>query len=174
MNKLNRLQSNPLTVAEERQYMKKLMIAMTAVAITGSGLLQARAGDREWATAGKVLTGIFAASVVARAVEAPRVYTYEQPVIVQQPVVYAAPAQVVVQQAPVVPAAPTVACAPTVVQQPQPVYVAQPTYVTAPVVVQQPVYVSAPVYCAPAPVVSVRFGYPCHSHHIVRGYFGRW
>ena len=147
--------------------MKKLMIALTAVAITGSGLLQARAGDREWSTAGKVLTGIFVASAVARAIEGPRVYTYEQPVVVQQPVVYAAPTQVVVQQAP------TVACAPTMVQLPQPVYVAQPTYVTTPVVVQQSVYFPAPVYYAPAPYVSVRFGHP-YPHHMVRGHFGRW
>jgi len=58
------------------------------------------AGDREWATVGKVLTGVAAVSVVHRIVEPPsQVVVYSQPVIVQtQPVITQ---QVIVQQAPV-------------------------------------------------------------------------
>ena len=55
------------------------------------------AGDREWATVGKVLTGVAAIQVIDRIVNPPT-----QVVYVQQPVVYAQPAQVVVQPQPVV------------------------------------------------------------------------
>ena len=72
-----------------------------------------KAGDREWAVAGKVLTGVAAITVIDRIVNPPRpVVVYQQPVVVyQQPVVVqpaptvvyvGAPQVVYVQPAPVV------------------------------------------------------------------------
>ncbi|MEW6302631.1 MAG: hypothetical protein AB1705_04115 [Verrucomicrobiota bacterium] len=124
-------------------------MAATAAALVAAAAPQAQAGDREWATAGKVLTGVIAGTIIAKSFEAPPVYTYEA--------TYVAPAPVVVQSAPVV-------------VQRAPVYVAPP-----PVVVAQPVYVApAPTYYVrPAPVVSFSFGFghghrhyvPAHHHH---------
>ena len=139
--------------------MKTLILGLTTLAIAGASIQTAAAGDREWATAGKVLTGIAAASLLSRAFEAPPAYTYQQRAYAPSPVY-------VVQSAPVVAVASQpvyVQPAPTVVYQ-QPVYV-QP----APVVVyQEPVYVQpAPVYRVRsyAPVVSVGFGFGFgHSH----------
>src|SRR5262245_27887957 len=105
--------------------MKKTIAALTLMAMTAFGVQNASAGDREWATAGKVLTGLFAFNVLNRALEPGPAYA--------TPAYYASP-PVYVQQAPVVQAAPVVQPAPTVVYQ-QPVYV-------------QP----APVYLQPAPV----------------------
>lgn len=62
------------------------------------------AGDREWATVGKVLTGVAAIQVIDRIVNPPTQVVYVQqpavvqtvPVVVQpQPVVYVQPAHVV-------------------------------------------------------------------------------
>ena len=69
-------------------------------------LTNVKAGDREWATVGKVLTGVAALHVVERIVCPPQ----PQVVYVHQPVV--------VQSAPVVQYVP----APQVVYVPQPVY----------------------------------------------------
>ena len=86
-------------------------------------LTNVKAGDREWATVGKVLTGVAALHVVERIICPPQ----PQVVYVHQPVV--------VQSAPVVQYVP----APQVVyvQSPQVVYVSQPVYYhqPAPVVV---------------------------------------
>lgn len=64
------------------------------------------AGDREWAVAGKVLTGVAAITVIDRIVNPPQpVVVYQQPVVVQPTptVVYVGAPQVVyVQPAPVV------------------------------------------------------------------------
>lgn len=55
--------------------MKKTIITATAIiALAAASLQSARAGDREWATAGKVLTGVMAATVLAHAVAAPPSY----------------------------------------------------------------------------------------------------
>jgi len=129
--------------------MKKLTLLLTTLALTAASAPDARAGDKEWATAGKILTGVFAGSVLTRALDpAPRhvyhtttVYqtapaVVSTPVCVQPQIVYAPPAPVVVQTAPVV-------------VQPAPVYV-QPRV----------------VYVQPAPVLTY--------HHVHRhGYFGR-
>lgn len=80
-------------------------------------LTNVKAGDREWATVGKVLTGVAALHVVERIVCPPQ----PQVVYVAQPVI--------VQSAPVVQYIPTPP--PQVVYYPQPVYYYQP----APVVV---------------------------------------
>ena len=79
-------------------------------------LTNVKAGDREWATVGKVLTGVAALHVVER-IECP---PQPQVVYVSQPVI--------VQSAPVVQYVPP---QPQVVYYPQPVYYYQP----APVIV---------------------------------------
>jgi hypothetical protein len=91
---------------------------LTAVVMGPLGI-EARAGDREWAVAGKVLTGVVAAGVISRALEpAP-----------------CAPTTVVM-------AAPVMVAPPPVVVMPAPVYYRVPP----PVVVSAPVVVPAPVH----------------------------
>ena len=148
--------------------MKKVVIALAIGGLLVAGVQNSHAGDREWATAGKVLTGVVAGAIIAKSFEPQPVYTYSSATIV-------APAQVVYQPAPQVVYQP----APVVVQQPAPVVV-QP----APVVVQQapqvvyaqpapqvvyvqpaPVYVRpAPVCYAPRPVVSFHVGFGHRGH----------
>jgi len=125
--------------------MKKTMIVLTALTLAGASLQTARAGDREWAVAGKVLTGLVAASVLTHAVAA-------------EPVSYSAGYYV----AP----APPCAYGYTYYQPappPQVVYV-QPA--PPPVVVYR-----APVCVVPAPVVGLRFGWGegYRHHHYRRG-----
>jgi hypothetical protein len=93
--------------------MKKL-ITITALSATLAS--QTLAGDREWATVGKVLTGVVVIEAVGRIVNPPTQVVYVQP----QPVVYAQP--VVVQPQPVVYYQP----APVVYYQPAPVVYYQP------------------------------------------------
>ena len=109
---------------------------MTVFAVAAAGIQTAKAGDREWAVAGKVLTGLVAASVITPVVQA-------QPVCTT--VYYSEPAPCC-SYCP--PPAPRVVYAP-------PVY-----YAPAPVVVYRaPVcYAAAPVCYEPAAVVSFRFG----------------
>jgi hypothetical protein len=90
--------------------MKKLI---TIAALGATLTTQTFAGDREWATVGKVLTGVAVIHVIDRIVNPPTQVVYVQP----QPVVYAQP--VVVQPVPVVYYQP----APVVYVQPQPVVV---------------------------------------------------
>jgi len=90
--------------------MKKL-ITITALSATLAS--QTFAGDREWATVGKVLTGVAVIHVIDRIVNPPTQVVYVQP----QPVVYAQP--VVVHPQPVVYYQP----APVVYVQPQPAVV---------------------------------------------------
>ena len=90
--------------------MKKLI---TIAALGATLTTQTFAGDREWATVGKVLTGVAVIHVIDRIVNPPTQVVYVQP----QPVVYAQP--VVVQPAPVVYYQP----APVVYVHPQPVVV---------------------------------------------------
>lgn len=162
--------------------MKKIILTLTAIAVTVSGTQQAAAGDKEWATAGKVLTGVVAATVLAKTVHHhnPRVqtpvytqttttysspaYRHTTPVIVQQPVVYRT-APVVVQQ--------------RVVYQPAPVVVHRPVvYYPAPVVVHHaPVVCSTPVVVRHTPAYvprssgfSFSIGFGGGGHH--RGHHG--
>ena len=67
----------------------KIITATTLALVAASNLQTSMAGDREWATAGKVLTGIAAASIISRALE-PR------PTVVYAP----APTTVVYQTVP--------------------------------------------------------------------------
>lgn len=69
--------------------MKTAVLACTTLTLATASLLPARAGDREWATAGKVLTGVVAAGVV---VDALRPHYYQPGVVYRTPpatVVYA-------------------------------------------------------------------------------------
>lgn len=117
--------------------MKTAVLAAAVVSIAATSVLPAHAGDREWSTAGKVLTGVFAAGVIAEA------FRPHCP----PPVVYApAPAPVVYAPAPVVYApAPVVYAPATVVYQaapaPQVVYVAAPPFYHAPAPCYRPRHV---------------------------------
>jgi hypothetical protein len=145
--------------------MKTTVSVIAALAIASASLIpNAHAGDREWATAGKVMAGVGAGLLLAKAFEpAPTVvhtttYVPAHQVVVSQP----APVQYVIHNAPVVP--------------PAPVMVSQPSYV----VVQRPVYYQpAPVYVAPAPVycpparpifVPPVFHRPAVSFHVSLGH----
>jgi hypothetical protein len=119
--------------------MKKIILTLLAVTMVGAGARTAMAGDREWALAGKVLTGVAAASIISRAVEPAPVYAYSQNYYPYSPPAYSyCPPP-----------------APRVVYAPAPV-----------VVYRAPAY---PVYAAPAPVVGFRFdfggGHHGHRHH---------
>jgi len=124
--------------------MKNSIAILSLTALAAASVQTASAGNREWATVGKVLTGVAAVHVISHALQPAPVYV-------------SAPPQVVYVPAP----------APVVVTHPAPVYYyAQP----APVVVYaQPVYVPRPVVVAPRfyppPFVSVNFGFGHHRHH---------
>jgi len=89
-------------------------IALGLAALVALTNVKVNAGDREWATVGKVLTGVAALHVVERIIcpPQPQVVYVHQPVVVQSaPVVHYVPAPQVVY-----------------VQVPQVVYVSQPVY----------------------------------------------
>ncbi len=128
--------------------MKKMILALTTLAIAGAGVRTAAAGGCHsscgWSTAGQVLAGVTAGLVVGSAL-APRPAYYVAPA----PVAYPAPGYGYTY-APAAP--PAVVYAPparVVYAAPAPVVYAAP----APMVVYRP-----PVYAAP-PVVSFSFGY---------------
>lgn len=75
--------------------MKTAVLAVTVLTLATASLGPAQAGDREWATAGKVLTGVVSAGVIADAIRP----HYRETVVYQAP-----PPQVVY-----VPATPPVA-----------------------------------------------------------------
>ena len=131
----------------------KIVTAATLALLAAASVQNATAGDREWSTAGKVLTGVAAASIIARAFEPRPVYYVPPPttVVYQQPVAYTtyttAPAVVTSQPVATIPNAPVVQYAPAVPQQ-QVVVQSAPTVVyTQPAVV----YAPSPVVYAPAP-----------------------
>jgi len=49
--------------------MKKLIAILATLSVIVGGTLVTSAGDREWATAGKILTGVVAGTVITRAIE---------------------------------------------------------------------------------------------------------
>lgn len=120
--------------------MKKMILAATLLAIAGANLQTAHAGDREWATAGKILTGVVAGAVLASAVNAQPV-TYSASYYSYHPPVYVQPAPVYSYCPPPPP--------PRVIVMPAPVVVAP-----SPVIVYR-----TPVRVAPQPVVSINLGY---------------
>ena len=138
--------------SQTKENMKKTIAVLTLLAVTALGLQTASAGDREWATAGKVLTGLVAAHVVARAFEPAPVYATSY---VAPPPVYVQSAPTVVYQQPV--AQPQVVYQQPVYVQPAPVYYVQPA----------PVVVAAPRYFYSPPLVSFSFGFGhgFHSRH---------
>jgi hypothetical protein len=84
--------------------MKKLILAATILAIAGMNLQTANAGEREWATVGKVLTGVVAVNILANALDVhPRyatTYTYSEPAYCPPQTVVYAPAPRVVYAPP--------------------------------------------------------------------------
>ena len=102
--------------------MKKLILATTIAALIGMNVQTAKAGDREWATVGKVLTGAAAAAIIVNALDcqpahASVTYTYSAPVRpVPAPVVFV-PQPVIVAPRPLI-----FTPAPRVVYRP-PVYI---------------------------------------------------
>ena len=129
--------------------MKKALITMTTLALLGASTPRASAGNCEWATVGKVLTGVGAGFILAKALE-------PQPVYVAAPV-YATPAPMVVQQpAPVVVQTVTTVSQPVIVQSVPVIYQPAPVVYAAPVVMR-------PVYAPP--VVSVGFSVRGFHHH---------
>ena len=80
---------------------KFVATVLAALTLTSSAF----AGDREWAVAGKVLTGVAAVTVIDRIVNPPTVVVYQPaPVVVAQPVptTVVIPKQVIIQPQPVV------------------------------------------------------------------------
>jgi hypothetical protein len=76
--------------------MKKALIVIVATAmLVGALAAPARAGDREWAIAGKVLVGLAVLDAIAEPCRpAPIVYhqpVYPAPVVVHRPVIYPRP-----------------------------------------------------------------------------------
>ncbi|HTH49059.1 MAG TPA: hypothetical protein VMB21_16200 [Candidatus Limnocylindria bacterium] len=72
--------------------MKTAVLAVTILSLGAASLTSVQAGDREWATAGKVLTGVVAAGVIVNALQP----QYERTVVYQTP-----PPQVIYVPAPV-------------------------------------------------------------------------
>lgn len=130
----------------ERQNMKKLILGMTILAVAAAGIQSARAGDREWAVAGKVLTGLVVASAINHAIVAEARCA---------PVCYVAPAP-----------CRSYGYGYSYCPPPRVVYAPPMCYAPAPVVVYR-----APVYYAPAPVFVFRGGHGGGYRH---GGHGRW
>ena len=119
--------------------MKTLVATLTSLAVLGLNAPSVSAGDKEWATAGKILTGLVAGAAIAR--------TFE-PVPVYQATTYYAP--------------PAVQAPPPAIIQPMPVVVySQPVYVQPGVIYVQP----APVYIVRPPLVSFGFSVGRPYHH---------
>jgi hypothetical protein len=142
--------------------MKKLILTAVAVGVVGFGVQTAQAGDREWATVGKVLAGVAAGVLIAKTVDC-------EPAYASVSYGCAAPSYSVsysVSTPPPCPPPPSVVCAPA------PVVVRQTVvYVPTPVVVRQP------VVCVSAPVYTVTYSRPGHGHaygHYKHSGFGNW
>lgn len=98
--------------------MKKLTTVLVVLAVTTMLAPTTRAGDREWATAGKVLTGVIAGAAIVHALQPQPTCIYAAPPVVYVP----SPPPVVYAPAPVVCAPrPVVVCAPPVYVRPVPV-----------------------------------------------------
>jgi len=129
--------------------MKKLILTAVAIGVVSFGVQSAHAGDCEWATVGKVLTGVAAGVVIAKAIDS-------EPAYASVSYGYAAPGYsvnyTVSTPPPCPPPAPVVyASAPMVIQQP---------VVCAPA----PVIVRPPVYCTPSPLYTVTYNHPGHGY----------
>lgn len=91
--------------------MKKLI---TTLALSATLTAQTFAGDREWATVGKVLTGVVLVQAIDRIVNPPTqvIYVQPQPVVYSQPVVVHPQPVVCVQPSPVIYVQPSYYCPP--------------------------------------------------------------
>jgi hypothetical protein len=128
--------------------MRKLILTAVAVGVVGIGLQSAHAGDREWATVGKVLTGVAAGVIIAKAVDS-------SPACASVSYGYSAPGYSVSYVASPPPPCPP----PPVVCAPAPVVIHQPVvYAPAPVVVTKP------VFCMPSPTYTVTYSHPGRGH----------
>lgn len=113
---------------------RNLALGGLILALTAADTSTATAGDQEWATVGKVLTGLAIASAVHHGGHVsvtighppPPVYVAPRPVVIARPPVCVAPAPVVVRHRP-------------------PVFCPPPRVVRRPIVVQPPVIVHRPV-----------------------------
>ena len=82
--------------------MKSSIATLAMAALLAGGTQRAAASDREWATAGKILTGVVAGTVIAGAFERAPVYSYQPATwYAPPPPVYVQPAPIVVYSAPV-------------------------------------------------------------------------
>ena len=81
--------------------MKTLFAILATATLLQGGTQRAAAGDREWATAGKILTGVVAGAVIANAIEPAPVYTYQPAGWYAPPPVCVQPAPTIVYSAPV-------------------------------------------------------------------------
>jgi hypothetical protein len=100
-------------VVNERQNMKKMILAAAMIlTVAAAGVQTANAGDRQWATVGKILTGAIVVDAIAHTVVAPAPvcrsysYSYSTPGYGYCPppprrVICASPAPVVVYRPPV-------------------------------------------------------------------------
>ncbi len=138
--------------------MKPTLALLLAGAFAAATVQSASAGDKEWATAGKVLTGLFAAKVIhdiaqprpVVVMQSASVYVQPAPVVVAQPQIITVPAPVVVQPQ-------QVTVQPQIVYvQPAPVYVQTAPAGSTIYYVQQ-----VPVAVHPAPVVTYTYGPVC-------------
>ena len=82
--------------------MKMLVATLATAAFLTGGAQRATAGDCEWATAGKILTGVVAGAVIASAIAPAPAYPYQTATwYAPPPPVYVQPTPVVVYAAPV-------------------------------------------------------------------------
>ncbi len=112
--------------------MKRLLTVGLVAVVTVAMLRPVQAGDREWATAGKILTGVIAGAALVHAFSPPPAPCVPTP----PPVVYVPPSVTVVQPAPVMVMPPN----PVLVVLPGPVlYAPAPGMVGPPLVCPRPV-----------------------------------
>jgi hypothetical protein len=78
----------PKRILKEERAMKKILaIIVAAVLLTAVAVPPASAGDRGWATAGKILTGIIGLNILGHALAQPY-YAYPAPVYAYPPRTY--------------------------------------------------------------------------------------
>jgi len=112
----------------------KTLVVLTACVVTLASAQPAHAGDRGWATAGKVLTGVVAGSILLNALDCAASPPPPTVVYAPAPVVYAPAPTVVYAPAP----QPVVYAAPPVVyySRPAPCYYPRRVVYSYPVVVR--------------------------------------
>ena len=120
--------------------MKRLILVATILAIAGMNVQTAKAGDREWATVGKIVTGVAVGALIINTLDC-------EPAHCSVSYTYCAP--------PCPPSLPVVFAPAPLVYAPRPVVCAPPRVV----VYRQPVYVAPP-----RSLIGVRVAYADHRH----------